>query len=136
MNQGLTVRERVFVEKYLEYKDTVKAVLSAYDIQGRNKNRIASAMGCQILKRERVQVYLGRFIPDDLLIDLLKRGMDATELVRRKNGTIVVPDWTTRIKSLEIALKLKGYLNPKEQPHQNRTGKITVKFNKAKLKMR
>jgi len=93
-------------------------------------------MGCQILKRERVQVYLGRFISDELLIDLLKRGMDATELVRRKNGTTVVPDWSIRIKSLEIALKLKGYLNPKEQPRKNRTGRITVKFNKMKLKMR
>jgi len=136
MNQGLTVRERAFIEKYLEYRDTVKAVLYAYDIQGKNKNRIASAMGCQILKRERVQVYLGNFISDKLLIDLLSKGLQATTIVKTRNKVVTVPDWNTQMRCLEIALRIKGYLNPKEQPRQPGTGRITVKFNKVKMKMR
>jgi len=129
MLSGLTVSERAFLTKYAEYRNGTKAALEVFKIKGKNPRKIASTMASQILKRDRVKEYLEGFITNEELVLQLKKGLHATKEIQLRDGsTMLVEDWTTTIKCLELIFKMKGYIHPKEEPRTERTGGIKVKF--------
>lgn len=135
MLSGLTVSERIFLTKYAEYRNGTKAALEVFKIKGKNPRKIASTMASQILKRDRVKEYLEGFISDKELVLQLKKGLHATKEIQARDGsTLVVEDWTTTIKCLELIFKMKGYINPKDEQRVQRTGGIKVKFITHKMR--
>lgn len=122
MKSSLTVYERVFLEKYLRYKNGTKAALETFNIQGKNKRKIASTMASQILQRPRITQYINGLISDEELVRLLKKGLYAC----RTSGSIRHADWNTRIKSLEIAFRLHGmFINRTTEPMSKSAPQVT-----------
>lgn len=130
MKSSLTLHERVFVEKYIELQNGTKAALVAYNIQGKDKNKIASTIASQVLQRPRVREYMAGVIPDEDLITLLRRALEATEMVKTSYSRKQQPLWSVRLRALELCCRLKGYLDTGNRTTntQSAHGKVDVTF--------
>jgi hypothetical protein len=134
MNSVLTVRERVFIQKFIELKNGTAAALAAYDVKGKDRRKIASVMSTQILKRHRVMEALKDFISDEDLLLILRLGLSATKIQSHLGKhTIRVPDWTVRMRCIELAFRAKNALQMSDEPETVRyPPKVKFVVNKVK----
>lgn len=132
----LTLKQRKFIAHYLEHGNATEAALHAYDLDPDSENdRVTAAtMGSENLRKLQIDDLMEEYgISDQKLLTKLDEGLDATRasnaaILVTKDGTvekaeeqglIEVPDYATRHKYLETALKLKKRLGPDTQTQSN-----------------
>lgn len=144
MEDKLTKQDKKFVEKVVETGNLTKAVQEAYDIED---PKYASVKGQRLIAKDRIKnaiQTLADRIPDDKLHQVLMDGLDAT----KRSGTggmkigigtdgkvndfghteIDEPDYATRHKYLDTALKIKGAYELDEQKTTINLMQVLVKF--------
>ena len=118
----LTDKEKTFVNLYLESGNATESALNAGF--GSNK-KSAAVMGHRLLKSHKIhdainQEFSKSGILDKMLVRNILEGLKAIKKTYRKIKTpdgkvkiieLEAPDFSTRLKYLEMAFKLKGYLN-------------------------
>ena len=118
--QQLTIKQRKWLDKYLETGSATAAALYAYDIKDDNRETAASIGYENLRKLDYTEFLEAAGITDDLLQKKILEGLDADRTVSAvntgKNATasssdfVDVPDFMARHKYLETALKLKKRL--------------------------
>lgn len=104
----LTKKQKKWLRYYIETGSATQAAMKAYHTKNKTN---ASTMGSYLLKNLKVDELLEEAgVTDAVLTDKLKDGLSAIS-VTKTGGS--VPDYGTRHKYLETALKLKGKLNNK-----------------------
>lgn len=104
----LTLKQRKFVKAYVESGNAANAAKKS----GYSKN-CARQIGAENLTKpvikQTIQVLMEtRGLSDDRLLEVLESGLAADKIV----DNITAPDYPTRHKYLETALKLKNYFSP------------------------
>lgn len=131
-----TDKQKEFVKDIQKTHNATKSVQNVYgynkSVANKNVNKILNSEGVRTLMAD-PKVGLN----DGMLLDKLKSALDAyTE--RYDKGTkkfIKVEDWTTQMKALELAFKLKGYLSPRfNEEALQKYKEITVNFNLVKAR--
>lgn len=92
----LTLKERLFVARYLATRNATQAAAETYRCRNRN---VASVTGCRLLKNNKVRSEIDGILEDAGL------GLEAT--VRR----LKVYTEMGGIKGIKVALRLLGYRN-------------------------
>lgn len=116
--QELTLKQRKWLEVYLQTGNATEAAMQAYDCKDRNS---ASIIGFENIRKLNYEDFLEEAgITDSLLQKKIIEGLDATRTVSAKiinkgadtqdDDFIDVPDFMARHKYLETALKLKQRL--------------------------
>jgi phage terminase small subunit len=116
--RDLTLKQRKWLSKYLECGNATEAALYAYDTTDRET---AASIGWENLRKLDYTDFLEEAgITDKLLQQKILEGLEATRTVSAKiinkeadsqtDDFIDVPDFLTRHKYLETALKLKQRL--------------------------
>ena len=104
----LTLRQRKWIKNYIEMGDATKAAMKAYNCKSK---RTAESLGAQNLKNlDYSDMMELAGASDRILATKLKEGLESY-LHDRKGEQ--VPDFATRHRYLETALKLKKRLNAK-----------------------
>jgi phage terminase small subunit len=119
MSRGLTRKQEVFVEKYIETGGNgTKAALDAYDT---DNYMTAAAIASENLTKPKVQNALAEALPDDLLAKVHLEGLFATRAIFNKDGDNVGEDadFGIRAKYLDMAYKLKGQYAPEKRLNVN-----------------
>jgi hypothetical protein len=118
MKTDLTLKQRKWLAKYLECGNATEAAMQSYDCKDRET---AAQIGWENLRKLDYTDFLEEAgITDKLLQEKILEGLDSTRTVSAvktsKNATadstdfVDVPDFLTRHKYLETALKLKRRL--------------------------
>lgn len=143
-DQELTLKQRKWLDVYMQCGNATEAAMQAYDCQDRNS---AKVIGSENLSKLNFAEFLeDAGISDNLLRKKIEEGLDADRTIsanvtiksddptiknRKANGRDVdfidVPDYATRHKYLETALKVKGKLIDKTES--------TVKLNISKVEV-
>lgn len=133
--KDLTLKQRKWLDIYLELGNATEAAMQAYNVKDRNS---ASQIGYENLRKLEYSDFMeAAGITDKLLQQKLLEGLDAQRTisatvviksddpkVKSKQATardmdfIDVPDYQVRHKYLETALKLKKRLNDKSEDQQ------------------
>lgn len=134
--QQPTEKQKEFVKDIQETHNATKSIQNVYgykkSVANRNIDRILNSEGVRTLMSD-PKVGLN----DGMLLDKLKSALDAyTERYDKAvKGFVRVEDWTTQMKALELAFKLKGYLSPKfNEEALQKYKQITVNFNLVKAR--
>lgn len=117
-SQDLTLKQRKWLQVYLETGNATEAAVQAYDVKDREG---AAQIGWENLRKLDYTEFLEEAgITDNLLQKKIFAGLEATKTVSAKITTkdadsqtddfIDVPDFLARHKYLETALKLKQRL--------------------------
>ena len=106
--RNLTLRQRKWLKYYIETGDSTTAAMRAYHTKSR---RNAQSLGSQNLKNlnySDIMELAG--VSDKILTDKIQEGLNSFLYNRRGDR---VPDFATRHRYVETALKLKKRLNAK-----------------------
>jgi hypothetical protein len=113
----LTLKQRKFLKLYLELGNATEAAMRVYDVKDRDS---ANAIGSENLAKLSYSDLMEEAgITDKLLQEKILEGLSATRTISAVKGTsanggttdfIDVPDFLSRHKYLETALKLKKRL--------------------------
>lgn len=122
MSEGLTKKEKGFVEDYIETGNATEAALNNYDTEDEN---VAASIGSQNLRKLKIQTAINSIaesIPDSDLIRVHLEGLQAGKKIFKNNnesGEIELvseePDHAVRHKYLDSAYKLKGTYAPEKK---------------------
>ena len=104
----LTLRQRKWIKNYIEMGDATKAAMKAYNVKSRRSAQAIGAANLKNLDYSEMMELAG--VSDQILARKLSEGLDSY-LHDRKGD--VVPDFATRHRYVETALKLKKRLNQK-----------------------
>lgn len=136
MTKKMTQKQKDFVVDVQETFDPVKSVQRTYgynkEVAQKNANKLLKAPNIRDLMNDSK---IG--LDDRHLLDRLKKALKASRLVWSKSEErwLEDVDWTTQIKALELAFKLKGYLSSNYTPDEGSNVKqITVNFNLVKAR--
>ncbi len=119
MSKDLTIKQRRFLEVYIETGNATEAAMQAYDCKDRKS---AKSLGNSILTKldnEAINIKMDAAgLTDELLMLKLHEGLYAnTVIVAKHQGAILDEksyiDHPTRARFTELALKLKGKLTEK-----------------------
>jgi hypothetical protein len=116
--KDLTIKQRKWIRLYIDTGNATEAAMQVYDCKDRD---VARSIGSENLAKLDYSAFLEEAgITDKLLQQKIMEGLDATRTVSAiktsKNATadstdfVDVPDFLTRHKYLETALKLKKRL--------------------------
>ena len=120
--ESLTLKQSKWLKIYLETGNATEAAMQVYDCKDRN---VASTIGWENLRKLDYSDFLEEAgITDKLLQEKILEGLDASKPIsalilisgdksmrtKDNEGQIEVPDFLTRHKYLETALKLKKRL--------------------------
>jgi len=117
MAKKLTRKQSLFVRGIAEGKTQTKAALDAYDIEGKDPERIASALAVENLGKPSIQqaVELAR----------IKLNITPERALKPIDDALNADDIETRLKGSDRALKIMQALEPKDK------GGTTIIFNKG-----
>lgn len=117
MAKKLTPKQAKFVRGIAEGKTQTKAALDAYDIEGKDPERIASALAVENLGKPSIQqaVELAR----------VKLNITPERALKPIDDALNADDIETRLKGSDRALKIMQALEPKDK------GGTTIIFNKG-----
>lgn len=131
--KGLTLKQRKWIEAYIETGNATEAALIAYDCKDRE---VAGSIGSENLQKlalEEVMEEAG--LSDSHLLKKLYKGLEANKVIsanitygdadEQTNDFIEVPDHTNRRGYLDMAFKLKDKY-PREQVQNIQATKIEV----------
>ncbi len=107
--QDLTLKQRKWLEVYLECGNATEAAMQSYDCKNRNS---ASIIGFENIRKLNYEDFLEEAgITDFLLQQKILEGLSATKVkTSLTEPDLEVDDFPTRHKYLETALKLKRRL--------------------------
>lgn len=97
MAKELTIKQRLFIRKYLQYGNATEAAMTIYNTKSR---RSAAVIGSRLLRNVNVRREIDRIVEAEgsipayiakLLVDVIENG-----------------SWKEKIKAIQIALKLHG----------------------------
>lgn len=115
--QQLTIKQARFLQIYLETGNATEAAMQAYDVKDRKS---AKSIGAENLsKLDLTTILEANGLTDSYISRLLRRAAKAKKVIsaavyasgkdgKPVNDFIEVPDWGSRLKALELALKLKN----------------------------
>lgn len=96
----LTLKQRKWLKLYLELGNATEAAVQSYDCKDRES---AAQIGYENLRKLDYADFLEQAgVTDELLIKKTAEGLEAVSAVGK------IPDFTTRLKYLELAYKLKN----------------------------
>ncbi len=108
MQDKLTLKQRKWLDLYIETGNATEAAMQVYRCKDRNS---AKVIGHQNLtKLNYAELLDAEGLSDDLLLKGVRLGLDASKLMSSGKE---VPDFFVRHRYLELALKLKGRLTNK-----------------------
>jgi hypothetical protein len=132
---SLTVKQRKWIDKYIELGNATEAAMQVYDCKDRDSAR---AIGAENLSKLIIaELMEEKGLTDIKLINKLNEGLDATRVISAVKGTsanggttdfIDVPDFMSRHKYLETAFKLKKRLENKDNGQTLVDAKVII-FN-------
>jgi hypothetical protein len=137
---GLTVKQRKWLDVYLKTGNATEAAMQAYDC---NNRVTAAAIGSENLRKLPMDELLeAGGISDKKLLGKIDEGLEATKVVSAKilvlggdkdanaqtDDFIDVPDYPTRHKYLETALKLKKRLGSESSSVEMKDGERSITF--------
>ncbi len=143
----LTKKQQGFVKDYLETGNGTQSALNNYDTDDENTAAVIASENLRKPQIQEVIVSLADRIPDDKLHEVLMEGLEATKaqgvggmaMNISKNGVdsvghteMFVPDYPTRHKYLDTALKIKGAYETDESKNINVLMPVLVKFLNGK----
>ena len=126
-----TVKERKFVKEYLKNGgNATQAAMKAYDASSYNS---AHVIGAENIRKLTISDILDKAgLTDEKIGSVLTEAAEATKPISATSGRdaseasmdfIEVPDWNARLKSIELAGKMKGhFIEKREDKH---SGNIT-----------
>lgn len=109
-----TFKQRAWLKLYLETKNATEAAMQVYDCKNRN---VANAIGAENLAKLSMSDLMDAMgMTDDYLMEKVQEGLEKPSrpiTVKTANGleTKLIPDYQTRHKYVDTALKLKKKLN-------------------------
>ena len=114
MKRKLTVKQKNYIDKYLETQNATESVAQVYNVKNRNMARVIAFRNMrnpqivgEIEKRlEKVD------ITDDMVMQKYKEGMEATVVTNYKGEAdeTSIADHNVRHKFLQDVAKMKGWL--------------------------
>lgn len=112
----LNWRTRKFFRLYVKYGNATKAGLEAWNFKSENAAAVHASRTLRKHKIVLAEIMDVAGITDDKLMEVLKDGLDATEMIvdgKGDNATYVpdAPDFKTRHRYMESGMKLKGHLS-------------------------
>ena len=125
-DRSLTMKQRRWLEAYIATGNATEAAMQAYDVKDRDSAR---ALGSENLAKLSIAELLEEMgLSDVMLTSAIKEGVQATRSTNaaillttdgktvkaEEQGLIETPDYATRHKYIETALKLKKKLGTNE----------------------
>lgn len=104
MSRRLTKKQKAFADEYLKTGNGKEAALIAYDVP-EDKPNMAAVIASQNLIKPAIRNYIEEALPDELLAQKHKEGLEATYTDEWNSE---VPDFSVRHRYLDMAYKLKG----------------------------
>lgn len=92
----VTIKQQLFIHKYLEFKNATKAVTRVYDVGNKNS---AAVIGCRLLRNVKVQEAISRIL--EIEGSVLSRTIQLLENVSNAGAPL---------KACQVVLKLYGFL--------------------------
>lgn len=109
MRKTLTQKERIFLKHVAEGDAITEAAKKGYDV---NTNQTAYNIAIKNLKKQKFIELLDKLgITDRLLVEKMKKGLDADKPIVTKDGLIDYPDYQARLGYVKTILRTKGYTN-------------------------
>lgn len=135
LGRKLTPRQRRMVALKLSGLSTTDAALMAGYAQGSASRKSAVVIGSEALRKPDTAAYMRALadaigLSDVAILRKLKEGMSANRVELSRDGSPVElgPDWQTRQKYIELALKAKGRMpDPRLEVTGNNGGAIVVR---------
>lgn len=114
----LTLKQQLFIKAYIETKNATEAARRVYDCKN---DVVAASIGFENLRKLQIADALEAYgLTDIRLFDKLNEGLEATKVISARivgkdaneqtDDFIDIPDYATRHKYLETALKMKKRL--------------------------
>ncbi len=108
MKDKLTLKQRRWLDLYIETGNATEAAMQVYNCKNRNS---AKVIGCENLtKLNYSDLLTAEGLSDDLLLKGVRNGLNASKLTSSGKE---MPDLLIRYRYLELALKLRGRLTSK-----------------------
>lgn len=95
----MTLKQKLFIREYLEYRNVTKAVLNVYDVKNTNS---AGVIGCRLLRNVKVQEEISRILEAE--------GSVLSRVVALIDNVMKYGSGREQIKVIQIVLKLYGLL--------------------------
>lgn len=120
----LTLKQRKWLDVYLQTGNATEAAMQVYDCKDRNS---ASVIGTENLAKLSYLDFLEEAgLTDKLLLDKLKEGLESKRFIPRKGKIAALPDYAVRHKYVETGLKLKRRLVERQEIEETNTVNINV----------
>ncbi len=95
----MTLKQRLFIKKYLELRNATQAVLKVYDVKSRNS---AAVIGCRLLRNVNVRQEIDRTIETD--------GSIPSRIVELIDNVYKYGSIREQLKTAQLILKIYGLL--------------------------
>jgi hypothetical protein len=110
--QTLTAKQRKWIKVYSETHNATEAAMQVYNCKDRNSAKQIGYENLTKLDFNELMEAMG--LTDESLLESITEGQKATKPIVTPKGEIkAVPDYATRHKYIDTALKLKGKLSNK-----------------------
>jgi hypothetical protein len=109
LKQKLTPKQRKWIKVYSETLNATEAAMQAYDCKNRD---VAKQIGFEnITKLDFIELMDTIGLTDEYLVKTVRDGFSSSRGMLVNGKVVGLPDYTTRHRYLETALKLKGKLD-------------------------
>lgn len=106
MARKITKKQKAFADKYIETGSGKESALAVYEIESHGaQERTARSIASENLAKPVIINYIQEALPDELLAEKHKEGLDATYSDEWNSEEA---DYSVRAKYLDMAYKLKG----------------------------
>lgn len=124
-----TMKQRKWLKLYTELGNATEAAMRVYNCKG-NRETAAQIGYENIRKLDFTELMDAKGMTDDFLLDQVNEGMTKAGRVAKINGKQgVIPDYATRHKYVETALKLKKKLSDTQKVELTGKDGGPIKFN-------
>jgi hypothetical protein len=111
MPQKLTAKQRKWLKIYMETHNATEAAMQVYNVKTRESAGVIGHENLKKLNFEELMDAVG--LTEENLLESIVEGRKATRVIVIDNKVQGVPDYATRHKYIETALKLRGNLSNK-----------------------
>lgn len=95
----MTLKQRLFVSKYLEFRNATKEALEIYDTKNRNS---ASVIGCRLLRNVKVKKEIYNILEADMSF--------SSYIVNQLKNSIEKSSGIEQVRALQLAFRLHGFI--------------------------
>lgn len=123
-NQKLSLKQRKWIEAYLETGNATEAAMRVYNCKNRDVARNIGGQNVAKLSFDELMDGLG--LSDHKILKKIDEGLNATKPLVIGSKVAKVEDYSTRHRYVETSLKLKGRLKPEDDGSANVTNNNVV----------